>query len=150
MWNQLHTGTVTCTFTPLRSSLLVVTLSALEAPSSHASTPAALITAHFPASPLTPHMNPGWQQALVCPERPPLRLFHGQACNPSPVRVVQCTNLGLSPAHSLSTCLFHYSSLLGLHTVAPTSQQSLYTLIPLALPVTPCIGHCKNWPLHGL
>ena len=43
---------------------------------------------------------PGCQQVPECLEGPPLHLFPGQACNPSPVRLVQCTNLGWDPVLS--------------------------------------------------
>lgn len=59
MSNQSHTGTVLSTFTSFSVKSISIThpaTSALEAPSSHAATPA-LITAHFPASPLTPHSS---------------------------------------------------------------------------------------------
>lgn len=127
----MHTWAPTC--------IIQLTPAGLETPSSHSATQTALITVYVrPASPprSTP---PGCQQVPVCLEGPPLHLFPGQACNPSPVRLAQCTNLGsdpilsspnsAQPTHFFSFFFFSHQPKKSVsHYESPTHSRALHHL----------------------
>lgn len=118
-WNALNEsmeGTDVQTLAGTPPLIYLPSLSAHETPSFHTAHQKALIPAHLaPASPPPIRLLAGSSHP-VCPGRPQVNLFPGKACNPSPVRRVQCTYLGSDPVYSLSSCPIHELRPLGPHT----------------------------------